>query len=245
MKQAQFRRLLLLGLLLGGFYYLHPALSGVRVLEKVDGYRQLSRSFTMKVKISDYKEEQLNDEAIFSGYFKGNEKSLLLCTRGKNKDMKVLMKSDHMWVSLSGSRRALRIAPMQRLMGQASNGDVAKVAFSVDYQPEIKEQNQNIIKILLKAKRKGATYQQVMLYVNARNYRPIKAEFFLLSGKHFKTAYYQDFMTIDGNAVVRKIRIEDVIKKGRYSVLEYIGYRNAQVPEKYFNVMYLPKLELD
>jgi outer membrane lipoprotein-sorting protein len=245
MTPEHVRRFLLLILLFIGFYHLHPALSGVQVIEKVDGYRQLSRSFTMKVKISDYKEEQLKDEAIFSGHFKGNEKSLLLCTKGKNKGMKVLMKGDYMWVSLTGSRRALRIAPMQRLMGQASNGDVAKVAFSIDYEPEIKGQDQNIIKMLLKARRKGATYQRIMLYINARNYQPIKAEFFLLSGKHFKTAYYKDFMMIDGNVVVQKIKIEDVIKKGHYSVLEYIDYQNTQVPEKYFNVMYLPKLELD
>jgi hypothetical protein len=215
-----------------------------RVINKVDGYRKLSESFTMKVKISDYKGEQLKDEAVFSGHFEGNEKSLLVCTKGKNKGMKVLMKGDYMWVSLIGSRRALRITPMQRLMGQASNGDVAKVAFSIDYTPKIVEKNQKSVKILLKAKRKGATYQKVLLYIDPNNYRPLKAEFFLLSGKHFKTAFYQDFMIINGNAVVRKIRIENIIKKEQYSVLEYLDYKNARVPVKYFNVMYLPKLEL-
>jgi hypothetical protein len=158
--------------------------------------------------------------------------------------MKVLMKGDYMWVSLTGSRRALRITPMQRLMGQASNGDVAKTTFSTDYAAEIVEKNKKIIKLSLKAKRKGATYQKVRLYIDAQNYRPLKAEFFLLSGKHFKTAFYQDFMIINGNAVVRKIRIEDIIKKGHYSVLEYLDYKNARIPVKYFNVMYLPKLEL-
>jgi hypothetical protein len=129
-------------------------------------------------------------------------------------------------------------------MGQASNGDVAKVAFSIDYTPKIEEKNQKTVKILLNAKRKGATYQKVLLYIDPDNYRPLKAEFFLLSGKHFKTAFYQDFMIMNGNAVVRKIRIEDIIKKGRYSILEYLDYKNARVPVKYFNVMYLPKLEL-
>jgi hypothetical protein len=230
-----------------GHHLLHPAQSAEEIIEKVDGYRKLSESFALEVKISDYKEDRLKDEAVFMGHFKGNEKSLLLCTKGKNKRMKVLMKGDYMWVSLAGSRRALRITPMQRLMGQASNGDVAKTAFSIDYAPELVENNQeqNMIKMRLKAKRKGATYQQIMLYIDNRHYRPIKAEFFLLSGKHFKTAFYEDFMNIDQHLVVQRIRIRDVIKKGRYTIMEYLDYHQAPVPEKYFNVMYLPKLELD
>lgn len=243
----RFLILILLFLFFIGFDLLHPAQSAEEIIEKVDGYRKLSESFALEVKISDYKEDRLKDEAVFMGHFKGNEKSLLLCTKGKNKRMKVLMKGDYMWVSLAGSRRALRITPMQRLMGQASNGDVAKTAFSIDYAPELVENNQeqNMIKMRLKAKRKGATYQQIMLYIDNRHYRPIKAEFFLLSGKHFKTAFYEDFMTINQHLVVQKIRIRDAIKKGRYTIMEYLDYQQAQVPEKYFNVMYLPRLELD
>ena len=52
-------------------------------------------------------------------------------------------------------------------------------------------------------------------------------------------------MNVDQHLVVQKIRICDVIKKGRYTIMEYLDYRQAPVPEKYFNVMYLPKLELD
>ena len=243
MKQLQFLTAVLL-LLLNGVYPLRADQAADQIIDKVDGYRRVSNSFTMKIKISDYKDDRLRETAEFSGLFKGNEKSLLLCTKGRNIGMKVLMKGDYMWVSLTGSRRALRITPMQRLMGQASNGDVAKTTFSTDYAAEIVEKNKKIIKLSLKAKRKGATYQKVRLYIDAQNYRPLKAEFFLLSGKHFKTAFYQDFMIINGNAVVRKIRIEDIIKKGRHSVLEYLDYTNARVPVKYFNVMYLPKLEL-
>jgi outer membrane lipoprotein-sorting protein len=243
----RFLVLILLFLFPAGHHLLHPAQTAEEIIEKVDGCRKLSESFTLKVKISDYKEDQLKDEAVFMGHFEGNEKSLLICTKGKNKRMKVLMKGDNMWVSLAGSRRALRITPMQRLMGQASNGDVAKTAFSIDYAPELVENSreQNIIKIRLKAKRKGATYQQVMLYIDNRHYRPIKAEFFLLSGKHCKTAFYEDFMTINQHLVVHKIRLRDAIKKERYTIMEYLDYKQAQVPEKYFNVMYLPKLELD
>lgn len=234
---------------LTGFCHLYPiqSASTEEIIKKVDGYRHLSDSFAMRVKISDYRDDRLKDETEFEGHFKGNEKSLLLCTKGKNKGMKVLMKGDDMWVSLADSRRALRITAMQRLTGQASNGDVAKTGYSTDYTPEVlgEKNQQNMIKVRLTAKRKGATYQQIILYLDIKQYRPIKAEFFLLSGKHFKTAFYEDFMKINQHLVVRKIRICDVVKKGTYSIMEYLNYRNISVPEKYFNVMYLPKLVLD
>jgi outer membrane lipoprotein-sorting protein len=219
-----------------------PAQSVEEIIEKVDGYRNLAKSFALKVKISDYHHDRLKNETVFEGLFKGNEKSLLLCTKGKNKGMKVLMKGDYLWVSLVNSRRALRITPMQRLTGQASYGDVAKTAFSIDYTPRILRQSQqNIITIQLTSRRKGATYQKIKLYVDARDYHPIKADFFLLSGKHYKTAYYEDFIKINQYPMVKRIRILDVVKKGSYSIMEYLDYQKKTVPEKYFNVMYLPK----
>jgi hypothetical protein len=67
--------------------------------------------------------------------------------------MKVLMKGDDMWINLSGSRRALRITPMQRLMGEASNGDVAKLSFSRDYNATILEADGDLLKLELQAKK--------------------------------------------------------------------------------------------
>ena len=216
-----------------------------QIIEKVDSYRKVANSFSMKVKISDYKKNQLKDEAEFFGYFSGNQKSLVVCTKGKNRGMKVLMKGDNMWVSLPGSRRALRITPMQRLMGQASNGDVAKISFSQDYTGKVLDRKKNLIKILLKAKTKGATYQKVILYVNLKTYKPIKAEFFLLSGKHFKTAYYEDFIVVNGKRRLRKIKIQDMLRQDAYTIMEYANYKRRKVPKKYFNVMYLPRFEID
>ncbi len=214
------------------------------ILEAVDGYRRVAESFAMTIRMSDYEFAALKEQAEFVGFFSGTEKSVVGCIRGKNKGMNVLMKGDKMWVSLPRSRRALRITPMQRLMGQAANGDVAKVAYSADYSGEIVTRRADEIRLRLRASRPGATYQQVMLFVDPSDYRVRKAEFFLLSGKHLKTAYYLDMMVVDGRRVVRRIKIVDHGKEGAYTTMEYGDVRPVPVPEKYFNVMYLPKLEL-
>lgn len=215
------------------------------ILEKVDGYRQLDSSFTLDVKLTDYDSDQPREEMRMSGFFAGDDKSVLVVRNGKNKGMKVLLKGDDMWVNLTGSKRGLRITPMQRLMGQAANGDVAKVSFARDYAATILHQDENGLVLELRAKSPGATYQRVTLYINARNYRPEKAEFFLLSGKHFKTAYYLEYARFGDREGVSKVKIQDQLNPKLYTIMETSNYRKTSIPEKYFNVMFLPNLEID
>lgn len=97
----------------------------------------------------------------------------------------------------------------------------------------------------LKAKSKGATYQKAILYADAKTYKPQKAEFFLTSGKHFKTAYYQEFKIMDGQSILSKFKIEDKVNPKLYTVMENVNYQKKTVPEKYFNVMYLANIEAE
>lgn len=215
------------------------------ILEKVDGYRQLSASFTLDVKLTDYDSDQLQEEMRMSGFFAGDDKSVLVVRSGKNKGMKVLLKGDDMWVNLTGSKRGLRITPMQRLMGQAANGDVAKVAFAHDYAGTVLSRDGNSLVLDLRAKSPGATYQRVTLTINAATFRPEKAEFFLLSGKHFKTAYYLEYARFDDREGVSKVKIQDQLNPKLYTIMETSNYHKTAIPEKYFNVMFLPNLEID
>jgi hypothetical protein len=218
---------------------------GAELLAKIDRYRMVAGSFNLDVRMQDFEGDALKEEALFRGFFAGDDRSLLICDSGKNKGMKVLMKGDDMWVNIGGSKRALRITPMQRLMGEASNGDVAKVSFNRDYTGTLLGEEGRLLKLELKARSAGATYQRVLLYADRKTFQPEKAEFFLLSGKHFKTAYYQLGELAAGQFGILKIRIEDKLNPKRYTVMENLNFRPRQFPEKYFNVMYLPQVEVD
>ncbi|MCX6558669.1 MAG: outer membrane lipoprotein-sorting protein [Candidatus Aminicenantes bacterium] len=240
------KRLIMIVLLL--WIVLPPDLfgqDGDELLAKIDRYRMVAGSFNMDVRMQDFEGDVLKEEALFRGFFAGDDRSLLICDSGKNKGMKVLMKGDDMWVNLGGSKRALRITPMQRLMGEASNGDVAKVSFKRDYTGTLLSDDGNLLKLELKAKSAGATYQRVLLYADKKTHQPLKAEFFLLSGKHFKTAYYQEGVLANGREAIARIRIEDKLNPKRYTVMENLNFHSRQFPEKYFNVMYLPQIEVD
>jgi hypothetical protein len=46
---------------------------------------------------------------------------------------KVLMLGDDFWLLMPGSQRAMRITPMQKLLGDASTGDIATMNWADDY----------------------------------------------------------------------------------------------------------------
>ena len=157
--------------------------------------------------------------------------------------MKLLYVEENMWVHLPNTHRPIRITPIQRLMGEASNGDIARVNLSGDYEVS-RMGTENIegelcLKLQLTAKKKSATYHKIILYVRETDYRSVKADFFLISGKQFKTAYYDEYREITGRKTLSKMTIFDTIQKEKKTVIEYILIEEKSLPAKYFNKNYL------
>ena len=111
-----------------------------------------------------------------------------------------------MWVYLPDTSRPVRITPLERLSGDASNGDVARTNYSADYTPTIyatEKLGQTECHVLeLTAKRKGATYQRILYWLRAEDARPVRAEFYLTSGKHIKSATFDDYAQIGGKMLL-------------------------------------------
>lgn len=210
------------------------------LLEKIDAVRHDSESFYMRIVITDYDENGVTDRAEFDSYFKGYDKSVLITRSGKNNKMKILMKDNDMWACLPGSRRSIRITPQQRLMGQASNGDVAKTAFSREYRVEHAEQKGNETVLQLKAIKPSATYQKIVLTIASDSYLMKRAEFFLLSGKMFKKAEYGYDLSGESPRLA-SVKIIDMVKQGRWTTLSYGIAHNRPIADRIFNATYLPE----
>ena len=95
---------------------------------------------------------------------------------------------------LPDASRPIRITPLERLSGDASNGDVARTTLppttplpmSALRRPGAEE----CYVLYLAAKRKGATYQRILSLARAsQDDRPVKAEVLIsTSGKLIKSA---------------------------------------------------------
>ena len=86
----------------------------------------------------------------------------------------------------------------------------------------------------LTAKRKGATYQRILYWLRIQDARPVRAEFYLTSGKHIKSATFDEFMTIGGRVQLRRLTLYDEIRHNSHSVLEYSNIAPRELPDKLF-----------
>ena len=156
----------------------------------------------------------------------------------RDKGRHLLMLGDDMWIYLPDTSRPVRITPLERLSGDASNGDIARTNYAVDYSAAyVRDErvgNENCYVLDLTAKRKGATYQRILYWVRVEDARPVRAEFYLTSGKHIKSATFDEYAPASGKMLLRRLTLYDEIRHDSHSVLEYSDPARRDLPDKLF-----------
>ena len=209
-----------------------------QLLERADRFRGGWPSVVQHTRIDNYDGDTLVESADFEVSLKG-ENSLVRFLSAKNKGQTLLMRGDDMWYFLPSLSRPIRITPIQRLLGNASNGDVARVRYAIDYEPTLAGEETiagtKCTILELHAKRRGATYQRMRYAVRQTDARPVRAEFFLGSGKQTKTAFFEEPRTEGGQTVMSRLVIVDHIKDRSKTIMEFSGFTPRELPDKLFN----------
>jgi outer membrane lipoprotein-sorting protein len=208
------------------------------VLKHSDAYRNGWPSYVLHVKITNYESDKADEEKLYEVSQKGTEKTYVEFMSPREKGQHLLMLGDDMWVYLPDTSRPVRITPLERLSGDASNGDVARTNYAADYTPAYvrteKLGTDECHVLNLTAKRKGATYQRILYWLRVQDDRPVKAEFYLTSGKLVKSATFDEFLTVGGREQLRCMTLYDEIRHNSHSVLEYSGIAPRELPDKLF-----------
>ena len=141
-------------------------------------------SFAVDVELTSSTPDGHHETSKFRVYGKGIDRSDVEFTAPQTEKGKVmLMLRDAMWIYMPSASRPIRISPLQRLMGQASNGDVARTNFTVDYQPAGMAEEADAWVIELAAKDPAVAFNRVGLWVDRKSLEPRRAEFYVVSGK--------------------------------------------------------------
>ena len=216
-------------------------LSSQALLEKIDsvrGYGDLSFSFDI-VNISYKKDaEPLKNE--LSVKVRNNQSIVKFESPERARGRAMFKNGDNMWLYIPGTRKTIRVSPLQRLIGEASNGDVVGASFSTNYivvsrqQKQVDDKQMTILS--LEAKRKGTAYQKVKFWLDAKNsFRPVQSEFYSRSGKLLKTAYYKAFKKFGEQDKLHKLLLVDPIKEGHYTWMLFDNYQIKEIPASFFN----------
>ena len=191
------------------------------ILARSDAYRNAMGSFSIDVELTSH-EGARSESSKFRVYGKGSDRSVVeFLAPAAEKGKYLLMLRDAMWIYLPSASRPIRISPLQRLMGQASNGDVARTSFTVDYAAKTAVRENDAWLVELEAKDSSIAYKRVRLWIDAASYEPRQADFYVASGKLLKRAHYRKFGVMAGSRVVTEVEIEDLLRAGNRTVLRY------------------------
>jgi outer membrane lipoprotein-sorting protein len=203
-------------------------------------------SFSVDVKITNYKNERVESSSTYEVLIKGADRTLVRFNDPRDKGKLLLMLEDAMWLYMPSTSRPIRVTPLQRLSGNASNGDVAQTSLSAHYAAALTGREavdgEPAYVLDLVARKKSATYQKVRYWVAEKTLLPVKAEFQLASGKPSKSCRYERYETVGGRPVLRRLVILDRLRAGQKTVMEYDKYAPRELEDKLFNRNFLAEL---
>lgn len=218
------------------------------ILEKSDQIRFPQEGFQVDIAIVTTSPNQAPEERKFRVLSKGNENTIVQVTEpASERGQIMLMKGRDLWIFLPNVSQPVRLSLSQRLTGQVANGDLARANFVGDYAPRLLRtevvdgEKMHVLELI--AVDRGVTYQRVLFWVQQSNNHPHKAEFYTASGRLLKTCNYQSFERMAGKTRPTRLVMEDALRKGEQSVLEYSAMKLRDLPDKMFTKDYLKRLE--
>lgn len=109
-----------------------------------------------------------------------------------SKGNRLLMLKENMWFNRPGLSKPVPISKRQKLMGTAAYGDIASTDYANDYNPTLLGEEDVEGKLCwvydLQAKHRNVTYDRIKYWVQKDQMIGVKAEYFTVSGKIFKSA---------------------------------------------------------
>ena len=163
----------------------------------------------------------------------------------------VLLNGSNMWFYDPASKASIRISPQQRLIGQASDGDVVTVNLARDYAGKLvgeetlqdaDRKDRDCWHLDLAAATPEAIYSRVEYWLEKGTYRPVKGRFYADSGRVLKIAYFHKYQDQLGAARPTETIIIDAVDSNLVTTLTGSDYRAQEIPDSWFQRDFLPRV---
>ncbi len=253
---ALFRRFLLAVLLLPGLAVAAPTAD--ELLAATDAIRNPGKPFSVTVTLTEFQAGKQVDTSTLVSYSRtqqagGQFASLIRFVLPARDAGKLMLKNGNdMWFYDPVAKASVRLSPQQRLLGQASNGDVATVNLARDYKATLEateeiqdgeRQTRKAHKLALTAVAPDVTYAGIEMWVDAENNRPLKARFYAESTRLLKTAYYRRYQAQLGAERPTETVIIDGLDPQSVTLMRFTDYKARVIPDTWLQRDFLPRFK--
>jgi outer membrane lipoprotein-sorting protein len=240
-----------------GVMHAAAAPSADEILAASDAIRNPGKSFSLTVTLTEFQAGKQVDTSTLTSYSRtqasGQYASLVRFVLPARDAGKLMLKNGNdMWFYDPTNKASVRLSPQQRLLGQASNGDVATVNLAKDYKPTLvgeeevqdgERKKRKAHKLALTSVAPDATYASIEMWVDVENSRPIKARFFAESQRLLKTVYYRKFQAQLGAERPTESVIIDGLDPQSVTIMRFSDYATRTIPENWMQRDYLPRFQ--
>ena len=169
-----------------------PAPTAQEIVRRSDEVRNPEMPFRLISTLTEYHSGRPQDEVSLLVYSRrektGGQYRTLVRWMGPPRDVdKLMLKTGNlMWFYDPASKASVRLSPQQRLLGQASNGDVVTVNLGLDYLATLDGEDtitdadrtsRPCWRLQLKAGNDTVTYFRIEYWVDRDSYFPVKGKF--------------------------------------------------------------------
>ena len=218
------------------------------LLKQADAYRLTAQAERVETEVRVLKSGSLDKTRLYNVYVKPGRRSLVVFRSPSERGQKLLMLGDDFWLVLPTSQRPLRITPLQKLLGDASTGDVASLTWAEDYGGrvvgETEKQGVLCLKLDIAGQRKGVSYPRIVLYLAKSDHHPVYAELYVASDKLAKEAVYE-MGRVGGKPQVVAMILTDRIQRDRVTEVHYLSRAAKELPDGYYNPAFLVRSDIE
>ena len=166
----------------------------------------------------------------------------------------VLMDGTKMWFYDPASKASVPISPQQRLIGQASDGDVVTVNYARDYTGKLvggeklldaDRKERDCWHLDLVAGNTDAVYSRLELWLEKGTYYGVKSKHYSDSGRLLKIAYYHKLEQVLGGTRPTETIIIDAVDSKLITTMNNSAWKQVEIPDAWFQRDYLPRVKIE
>lgn len=239
---------LLYAVMLGGAA---PSLAGETLdaqamLIRADAPRQQFLNAKVKVRVSQTRADRPEKTSELELYIGDENHQLVLFKDRKAKGRKFLLQGDKSWLLVPGSKHPVAISPNQRMLGNISFADLARIHLATDYTGKVRpglvpcaslEGNGTAVcrVVEISARVPRLPYASGTLWIDGRGLA-VHTVFALASGKPAR-AVDHEYMQQGTGWILRRSVIRDLLSGAIPSTttLEYLGHQPTRFPDETFD----------